>query len=341
MALGPADPARIDRRLHTPDKDWQNLEPEERPGQAVPVLPEGSDNVIFTLNSLTIEGMSAYTEEEVAGFYTSYIGQEIALSTLFDIMATLQQKYLEDGYTITKVFIPNQSIESGAAKLVVVEGYVAEIDIDPAILPAPIIADTKRLILAMHPLNMLELERLILLLNDLPDLNVSAVLAKLTPDAPEAIPSGAVRLRLQKNPEKYSYGEASFDNYGSVFLGPYEVSLTARAPHIGPNYSELTGSTVFTTSANEQKYGYLQYDMPLFGASGTTLSLAASYAVTNPGDELKTLEIEGNSKSLIANISHYLIRQRDESLAISASFEFKIPRQISCSRIFTTIANAS
>jgi hemolysin activation/secretion protein len=324
MPLGPADPAKIDRQLRPPPREWQTLEPQvTAPQQVVPLMPEGADDIHFTLHSLTIEGMSAYSDADVHPLYAPYIGQDISLATLFKIMAALQQKYLEDGYTLTKVFIPNQNIEGGEAKLLVVEGYVAEVEIDPAILPSPVIADARNRILSMSPLNMLALERIVMILNDLPDLNVSAVLAKIGQYDPSGIPSGAVRLILQKNPEDYSYGEASFDNYGSVFLGPYEFSLTGRLPHLGMNYGELTAMGVGTTSLQEQKYGLVHYEMPVLGASGTKVFLEASYAGTEPGDELDILDIQGRSRSISANISYPLIKQRDRTLTLDGTFELQ------------------
>lgn len=324
---GAADAARLDQRFDQQERerDWQKLEPDMAEQQVVPMIPEGADSIRFTLEALDIEGMSAYAPEDIAPLYTPYLGQEISLVTLFEIMAEVQRRYYADGYTLTKVFIPNQEIEEGRARLLVVEGYVAAVEMDPAILPSPVMEDFRARILAMRPLNVKTLERLMLILNDLPDLDVSSLLAKLGPDSPEAAEplSGAVRLILKKNEGAYSHGEISFDNHGSVFIGPYQGSITGRLPHVGRNYAELSVFGVGTTSFQEQKYAQAQYASPIFGASGAMAVVDASYAQTEPGEELDVLDIRGFSKTLSANISYPLWRQRSETLKISAGFEFR------------------
>lgn len=305
-------------------ENWRALQAEAAPQQVMPLVPEGAEDIRFVLKSVDIEGMSAYSAAETHSLYARYLGKEISLVQLFEIMAALQRRYMEDGYTLTKVYIPNQSIEDGNARLLVVEGYVAAVEIDPSIPPSPVIDDAKARILAMLPLNVKTLERLMLILNDLPDMKASSLLAKISQyETQDPLLSGAIKLVLQRNTSDYSYGSIGFDNLGSVFIGPYQGRVTGRLPHIVGNYSELTVMGVGTTSFQEQKYGYVQYMSPIFGASGTKLYLDGSYAQTEPGDELDILDIRGFSKSLSANISYPIWRQRSETLRVSGGFEFR------------------
>ncbi len=321
--LGPADPGRIEQRVTPPDMGWQRLEQAPARPQATPMTPDGAADIHFTLQSLSIEGMSAYSPADMAPFYKDYIGQEISVATLFDIMGRVQQKYLDDGYTLTKVFIPNQNIEGGHAKLLVIEGYVAEVELGDGLNPSPVIEDARRQILAMHPLNTIRLERLLLIMNDLPDLHVSAILATIKDERPADIPSGAVRLVLQPGPKAYSYGEISVDNYGSVFAGPYQGRVIGRVPHIGTAYSELRAMALASTSFQEQKFASLNYERPLFGVSGTNLVLGATTARTEPGSNLDILDVKGRSQSISAQIKYALIKQRAKNLVIDAGIDFK------------------
>jgi hemolysin activation/secretion protein len=207
--------------------------------------------------------------------------------------------------------------------LLVVEGYVAEVEIDQKIPYSAVIEDARLRILNMHPLNTIALERLLLVLNDMPDLNVSAVLASIKTTEPTNVPQGAVRLLLQKNDKPYSYGKVAFDNYGSVFSGPYQVRGLAQAPHVFVPYGQMSLMLLGATQLPEQRYGALSYEMPVFGASGTTLSLSGTIARTEPGSNLDPLDVQGRSESIAGNISYPLIKQRAEELNIDAGFEFK------------------
>ena len=321
--LGPADPARVNEQSKPIDRQWQRLESPASPQKVVPMTPEGAEDARFVLNSLTIEGMTAYTQDEVKYLYAAYLGQEISVATLFEIMAALQQKYLEDGYSLTKVVIPGQSIEGGNATLTVIEGYVSQVDIAEGIPDGLIINDAKRRILAMHPLNTFTLERILLILNDLPGLNVSAILASIRTDDLSKIPPGAVRLVLDKNVADYTKAELSFDNYGSVFAGPYQFSVLGHIPHVGPEYSELSLGFVGATSLSEQRFAMAQYELPLFGVSGASLFLEATQAHTEPGSDLDILDIKGESRNLSMEVEYPFIKQRAKSLVFNIGFEVK------------------
>lgn len=321
--LGPADPARIKDRAAPAPQEWQELEAAPVRPQAVTVVPEGADAIRFTLRSLAIEGMTAYDQAQVESLYKQYVGKEISAAILFKIMQRLQQKYLDDGYTLTKVLIPNQKIEDGNARLQVVEGHVSEIEIDSAIKDSPAIRQAREKILLMRPLNTVMLERLLLVLNDLPDLNVSAILATLKETGPRDRKPGAVRLILQKNEMPYSHGEVAFDNHGSVFTGPYQGRVLGRMPHVGLNYSELSALILGSAPLQEQKFASLHYALPLFGVSGAKLDLAVTSARTEPGSDLDILDVKGRSESFSAQISYPLIKQRAHNLVIDGGIDFK------------------
>ncbi len=321
--LGPADPARIKDRAAPASQEWQKLETAPVSPKAVTFVPEGADTIRFTLRSLTIEGMTAYTDAQVEPFYKEYLGTEISAAILFKIMEGIQQKYLDEGYTLTKVVIPNQKIEDGNARLQVVEGHVSEIEIDPSIKDSPAIRQAREKILLMRPLNTLMLERLLLVLNDLPDLNVSAILASPKETGPRDRKPGSVRLILQRNEVPYSYGDVAFDNHGSVFAGPYQGRVLGRLPHVGLNYSELSALFLGSVPLQEQKFVSLHYALPIFGVSGAKLDLGATVARTEPGSDLDILDVRGQSKSFSAQISYPLIKQRAHNLVIDGGIEFK------------------
>ena len=319
---GSADPARafeeIDRRA-TPDTTLEQSEDDQR---VVPLIPQGTENLRFILKQLYLDGMTAYQPTEIYEIYGPFLGQEISVAQLFEIMAQIQQKYLDDGYALTKVVIPNQDIEGGEVRLSVIEGHVAEVVIDPAIRKSFVIEDAAKRIAAMYPLNVRKLERIMLILNDLPDLNVSAILASPT----EQKEQGAVRLIIQKNDETETIGSIGIDNHGSAFTGPLQMKADARAFHLGSNYSELSASLMSAVPIDEQKSGSLSYSMPVLGASGADLSLTSSVSHTEPGSSLSVLDIKGTSHTLGANISYPLIRQRDMTLEIDGGFEWKDSR---------------
>ena len=319
-ATGTADPGRIGKQAIPDSRTWQRLEPEGPEKKVIPQIPEGAAEMRFILSDLAVDGMTAYSDADIRPLWAAYEGQEISVADLFAIMAALQEKYLQDGYTLTRVFIPNQDIQGGRARLTVVEGYVALVELADGLTDGPVITDTRRRILAMRPLNTVTLERLLLILNDLPGLNISAILATL-PDGAHL--PGAVRLVLQKNEKTTPFARVGFDNYGSKFSGPYQARAEGVLPDVGFDYGALSLDTVAAMSLPEQKFGAVRYAVPLFGASGLGVSFAGTIARTEPGSSLDVLDVRGRSKSYATKLSWAAIRQRSRNLTLDADFEFK------------------
>lgn len=315
---GSADPGRIDAMpdFQRPLRQPETIAPEK---QVVPLIPQGMESIRFVFKSLSVEGMTAYSDADIRPLYNRYIGAEITVAVLFEILAALQKKYLDDGYALTKVVIPNQDIQGGNVRFQAIEGYVGQIERDPTLPSNATIDDAVSRIMAMRPLNTRTLERILLLLNDLPDLNVSAVLAR--PTTPQ--PAGAVRLVLQNTTKPFTYAGLSVDNHGSKFAGPWQNVATGYMPHFLSKYGLLRASISATTTVKEQQYVSLGYTMPIFGISGTNISINAVRAHAEPGSNLDALDIIGRSDTLSVSLSHPLIRQREKTWTVDAGFEYK------------------
>jgi hemolysin activation/secretion protein len=318
---GSADPGRVLQDLRLPVRPDAPQEQVPSRKKTVATPPPGTENIKFTLRGLSIEGMTAYSAEEIAALYQPYLDSEISVATLFEIMGKIQQKYLDDGYALTKVVLPNQNIEGGRVRFSVLEGHVGEVEVDPAIQKAPIIEDAVQQIAQMKPLNVKKLERIMLILNDTVDKNVSAVLMR--PKEKESR-EGVVRLALKQNPpEKKIAGSFSIDDYGSKFSGPLQAKATARAFHIGPAYSKLEVTAIGTAPLEEQRLGVVDYSLPILGVSGAVVTISASSIRTEPGSSLADLDIKGKAYNVGAEVSYPLIRQRDQTLKVNAGFEWK------------------
>ncbi len=304
----------------------------QAPVARAPQLPADLAGKVFRLKALRIQGMSVFSEREVERLYGGDIGKEITVSRLFDILTALQTLYFDAGYTLTRVYLPTQDVESGVVTFQVTEGYVADVVIDPALRRTAIIEAFQSDVLAMRPLNVLRLERLLLLLNDRPGLSVSSVLSVLPSSAEEggtagaggAISSGAVRLLLKKNAEgQRPVGFVSGNDYGSRYSGPWQVLAGLTLDEGLPNYGNALACLTETASARELRQGKLVYTMPLAGASGLTATFSAGKTRTAPGYSLEPLRIRGDSFNAVVGLKYPLIRQRDRSFYIGAEFSYK------------------
>lgn len=318
-----ADPSRVGRDVISPSQQMRNLGEPSRPSIARPNTPDGAADEKFVLSAIQISGMTAYSDAEVQKLYARYLGQEISVATLFEIIADLHNKYLEDGYTLSRVFLPAQDIKNGVARIDVVEGYISAVELDPSMPRDFVTENAVQRILTMRPLNTIELERILLIINALPRMGVGAILASLDAGNPDAKTPGALRLILRNEPKDEEIASIGIDNHGSVFTGPYQVSGYGRVFNVGMAHSTLEISSTLSTSLPEQQFLSLDYKFPILGASGTMLSFTTSVAKTEPGSNLDRLDIKGMSKYIAAEISYPVIRQRAMMLNADASFDMR------------------
>lgn len=327
-----ADPARLNNDLRLKTGPVKAVSRSEAPSQAAARIPAGAEKIKFQLKAVTIDGASIYSDKELRDLYQAYTGQQVSLAQVLEIVDRIQHKYLDDGYTLTKVSLSSSDYKKGHVHITVIEGYVAEIDFRGPILAAPIIDDAVKKIKGMHPLNTKKLERIMLILNDLPGTSFSAILASTK--TPSKHP-GAIRLILDAKEKSRFSGFFGVNNYGSEFSGPWQMIGNAHVANVIAPYSDTSLTTNLALPLNELKYGALSYTMPVLGVSGTTLTAWASGAFTQPGDYLKDLDIRGKSYQASLQIAYPVIRQRDKSLSIQSSFDVKNSNtDIAASRLY-------
>lgn len=282
-------------------------------------------SVRFFLNSLRVEGVQAFDQALIEKEYEKYLGREISVTTLFGILDNIQQLYLDEGYALSKVSMPEQNIQSGHIRFEAVEGFIDDVEVGQDLPKAPIIDDFVSEVLAMKPLNVKKLERMMLVINDRPGTKVTSI---LEPVENKAQAKGAVKLIFQNNqsdkdasrPISASLG---FDNYGSVFSGPGQVDGVVQIKDAGLNLSDLKLDARVTTSLRELRQSEFEYTQPIFGVSGTNIKLKGSASYTNPGASLDILDAQGRSQSFGIGIEYPLIRQRHKNLIIGAEFSYK------------------
>jgi hemolysin activation/secretion protein len=315
-----ADPARQLLGDQPKLPDFKKIEPDNRPTQtSIANAPDGSDKTFFVLKAIHIKGMTAYSPTSMEPLYAADLGQKISVKRLFDIMNSIQKRYLDDGYGLSRVSMPNQDIITGDVTFEVIEGYAADVSLDGDFPQSAVLDDAQKQIAAMRPLNTKKLEKLLLTLNDLPGLNVSAVLASLK-DNPTP---GGVRLILKQNPEKSYAANFSMNNHGSRFSGPTQLIASGRKSSVITPYDEVTATASAAIPMTEMRYAGLKYQRPVWGAHGLNLEVEASFSRTVPGDNLKALDVKGQSQSFKTGLSYSPIRQRDQTLELETAFEVR------------------
>jgi hemolysin activation/secretion protein len=313
---GSADAGRV-------DKDHKAVVPEEVPneeGPSVPFLPgteipEAAKTIKFTLRKVKIEGATAFSSDELAPLYQQYMDKQVTLDTVWTIAGSITQKYQNAGFFLSRAFIPKQQINGGVITIRVVEGYVAEVELQDPKAGNYIVASLIEKLKSERPARSQTLESVLLRLNDLPGVSFSSVIQPLQDKRKD---DGAVKL-LVTTEKKKPTGQVSFDNYNSRYLGPYEGTAAVQASVLPLQQTSLSG----LVAVPAEKLQYYNASHMAMLTQEISLQIYGGYTMANPGFTLSPKDIDSNAKNLGISLKDQFIRQRQENFSATVSFDGK------------------
>src|SRR6185436_17718126 len=89
--------------------------------------PSNAAEIKFPLTGVTIEGATVYPEAALQPYYQKYLNREVSLADVYGVAAAITARYRNDGYILSQVLVPAQTVDAGRVRLQAVEGYVAEV----------------------------------------------------------------------------------------------------------------------------------------------------------------------------------------------------------------------
>lgn len=270
----------------------------------------------FFISGFRITRNSAFAEKELLALLKDFVGKELSLADLERAADLITRYYRERGYFIARAYVPAQDIKDGVAEITVLEGKLDRISLKFSYeirLKESVVENTLRAALPVDGLIRLdELERGLLLLNDIPGV---AVRSLLLPGS--ALGTSIIAVEADEGPPVS--GSLDVDNYGSKFTGPfrYGPTLSLNDPS---GYGDLFGLRI--TESAGTSYGRINYQIPV-GASG--LKLGAAYAQTRYKlcCEFATLEAQGKARTATLNAQYPFLRSRDANLYGTLAYDTK------------------
>ena len=279
--------------------------------------PEGADKIKLVLKHVTIDGVTVYTPAQLEALYRNMLGKEVTLADVFGIAAALTAKYRNDGYILTQVVIPPQTIDGGSVRLLAVEGYVDKVTVEgvPPRNRAYIEGFAAR-IRAAKPLTSKTLERYMLLINDLPGVSARAVLSPA-----QAAGASDVTIVVSQKPVNLF---VETDNRGSRYIGPLQVNSGMQLNNTFGMYEGISLQGAVAPDGwpdRELTFGSASWQQPL-DHEGTRLTVSGSISATHPGFTLSPFDVTGIARSAAIDLQHPFLRSRNMSFTGSAKFDY-------------------
>jgi hemolysin activation/secretion protein len=277
----------------------------------VPAIPI-SDNFKILVKSLHVTGQTIYSEAELLAITGFSPNVELTLTDLRVMTSKIADHYHRKGYFVAQAYLPQQDIKDGAVTIAVIEGRYGNTTLHNQTNLSDNVAYSllgglkKGDLIASAPL-----ERRLLLLSDLPGLEVKST---LVPGAS----LGASDLIVDITPGRRVTGEVDADNAGNRYTGVYRLGATV-------NYNEPLGlGDVASLRAMTSGYGlfYLRasYQLQLGEARA---GVAYSFLQYRLGDEFEYLHANGTAHIASIYGSYPLIRSRNNNLYAGLAFDYR------------------
>lgn len=312
---GPADSSRIQARplgngittRAVPELPIQVL--------AAEAPPAGAKDIHFELNQVILEGNHAIDDARLGAVYRPFLGHKVTLDVAWVLAAEITKKYKEAGYFLSRAYVPAQTLEHGALRIRVLEGFVEDVTLNGEGIDLPLVRAWVARIKSYQPIRTDQLEQALLELNTLPDVLFRAV---LNPPTHQEGKEGATTLELTGQRKKGT-GSIRLDNNGSRYLGPYQLGANYQMALIPGQETSI--SLLSSAPLNELKSVSLRHAALV--APQILIDAGAGYTTATPGYLLKVQDVQSKAATLGTGVTYQWIRRRDESFSTRAGLEWR------------------
>ncbi len=278
---------------------------------------KGGEGVTFHLEAIRFEGNRIYTDEKLERQLWEYIDGIVEVSALQMLANDITRFYKEQGYFLTRAYLPPQTIKDGEILIKVREGRLGEIIIrGNKRYSRDLIRNTLKIVRGEGAVRTTDVERGLLLLTDIPGLNVKATFK------PGEKP-GTSDIVLDVSEEYPVHASLDFNNFGSEFVSRERYGATGSVYNLTGLGDSFTLRFVTGNGFIDEMY-YIrgEWVQPL-GYSGTRLGLYYQHLYYELGAEAEILDFSSRTNAGGLYVKHPFIRGRYLNWYVSGGFELK------------------
>jgi hemolysin activation/secretion protein len=272
------------------------------------LLPESSELPVFDRNgkrfqvhSFHFVGATAYSRLRLKRVVERFVDLELNLYELNLAADAVTEFYRDHGYTLAHAIIPAQRVENGVVTIAVIEGRVGRVLFSGNKSYSDDFLQARTSHLKSGKLvTSRDLERTLLLMNDLPGLTVRGTLAPGDKFGTSDI--------LIKADEHRLAGSVSMDNSGRSETGSVHKTVTGEINNPLGIGDQLTLNAVITNKRLTKSAG-AGYSLPL-GDDGWRLSANYSRVRYDVSGTFAALGLSGSVRTGTLGLSYPLVRSR-------------------------------
>ena len=290
----------------------QREQPAVKAPRALSPAREGAATI--AVSSFVFEGNTRLSAEQLADIVTPYQGQQYDLDQLKQIADLVTDAYREAGWLV-RVSLPKQAVKDGVVKFQIVEATFGKVliqgsqsRVDPAVIQAMVEAAQA----PNEPVHMQRIDRALLLLDDIPGLNVAG-------NFTEGDQAGQTDLLLGVADRAAFQGDVSLDNTGSHSTGTERAMANLRVNSPLRLGDQLQMTVLKTQGSDFERLGWT---VPV-GYSGLRAGVHTSRLAYKLVGDFSSLNSEGAAYATGLDFSYPWLRSQTRNVNLSAAYDDK------------------
>ncbi len=294
-----------------------------RPAPVMELQKDRPEQQALSTQPLRVEGFrfsgnTVLSAAGLAGIMAPYAGKEVSLADISRGVEEITRAYHARGYLFARAYIPEQQVVDNVVEIAIVEGRYGQVrlrrpDGDSRMRSWPLEGMLARLTPG-DLVRLSDLERVVLLINDLPGVDAKAIVAR-------GSQAGTVDLTVDLKYTRRVTGSVELDNYGALNLGEYR--LGAGVEILSPlGIGDRISLRGLMSHAGGLQFGRGSYSMPV-SYYGTKAGFAISrlrYSLSGiPG----VVQGEGNATVGSVFLTHPLLRSSTTNFFVQTNYDAK------------------
>lgn len=279
------------------------------PDSEMPSVSESEE--VVTVRQFEVLGSTVFTEAEFATALVSFLNRPLTFEDLLEARDTITQLYVDRGYITSGAFIPaDQIVEDGIVTLQVLEGQVAEINVEGSDRLQPGYIESRLAIASSPPLNIQEL------LEGLQVLQLNPVIETISAELVATPQPGENDLIIQVQEADTFSLDIQLSNAESPLLETFQQRIIAKEENL-TGYGDSLELTY--QHAGRSDLIEVDYQLPI-SPHNTILGLNYTYTDTEVLEEpLSLISPRSAAHTWEIGISHPLIETPQDNVSLSLS----------------------
>ncbi len=287
------------------------IEPPQRPGISMPA------GVTVQVSEFRISGAVSFPGDVLAAIVKPWLGRRLDFKGLNEATAALTRHYQANGHLLSYAYLPAQKVADGVIEIAVLEGRLENVQVVTAQdvrLRDSVIQQSTDTLTGPGPLLQADVERRLLLLNDIPGVTARAAFT------PGATTGGAEMVVTVAEDEPLDF-RADFSNHGSKSTGVYRLGVTLQFKDLF-GLGDHTTARGIVSDRGSLVSGSLGTTVPV-GGDGWKFGGSLSRLRYQLAGDFRRLGATGQADTLGLDASYPLRRTPDNNIYLRAGIDQK------------------